>query len=280
MTAADTDEILASIKSRLDAGRLVLPTLPDVAMEVRAAVTSGNSSAQELADIIASDAALAARLIQVVNSPLYRGRQEIDKLPMAIARLGNNTVKTLIMSLAMQQIFNSGSAELETELRNIWEQSVNVSAISRALASYSGSLDPEQAMLAGLIHQIGKLPVLMLASSKDSPLDATQVIEIMDRVHPAIGRIIMESWDFPESLRPVASEYLDFKRDGSGKPDYVDVVQIAYLQNSAEHNNQSQNADWREISAFARLGLEPEVEILEIEGVSEEVEQAHALLAS
>ena len=66
----------------LESGQLQLPTLPEVALRVRDVVDDENASANQIADIIAQDAALSARLIQVANSPLYRGRQEIDRLSM------------------------------------------------------------------------------------------------------------------------------------------------------------------------------------------------------
>ncbi len=280
MNLANNDDLLAFIKAEIESNRMVLPTLPDVAIEARAAVAKGDASANQLADIIATDTALSAKLIQVANSPLFRGRQEIEKLQIAVARLGNNTVRTLITSLAMQQIFTSSSQSVEQLFREIWEQSVNVSAISRALASYSKSLDPEQAMLAGLIHQIGKLPILMVASKETQLLeDNDRLKSALDSLHTQVGKIIMDAWEFPDSLRSVASDYTNFQRNISPAVDYVDVVQVAYLQNLHDTGLDEDDSDWNNIPAFAKLGLQPEVEILEIAGVSEEVEQAHALLA-
>ena len=137
--------------------------MPDVAIRVREAVHQGDVTVSQLAEMTLTDAALSARLIQVANSPLYRGRVEIEKLSNAISRLGMRTTRNLATNLVMKQIFQSKSAALAEIFQEVWEHSVSVSAISRALASRCRNLDPDQAMLSGLIHQIGKLPILMYA---------------------------------------------------------------------------------------------------------------------
>ena len=105
MNVANEDEFLSFLISEIKNNRVVLPTLPEVALKVREALASGNASVPKLAGVIGTDAALSARLIQVANSPLYRGQGHIEKLEMAILRLGNNTVRTLVTSLIVQQIF-------------------------------------------------------------------------------------------------------------------------------------------------------------------------------
>ncbi|WP_305907726.1 HDOD domain-containing protein [Methylomarinum sp. Ch1-1] len=272
-------DFLVHVKTELDANRLVLPTLPDVALKVRDAVSKGDATAQELAEMIVTDAALSARLIQVANSPLYRGMVEISNIQMAVTRLGNKTIRTLITSLVMQQMFTPTSDLLEEHFRATWEQSVNVSAISRALCSFAPHLNPDEAMLAGLIHQIGKLPILMLVEDipefRDSP---SRLNKLLEKAHPAIGKLIMETWDFPDELKCVASEYIDFGRDSGPKADYVDIVQVAFLQSIAGSDHPACRVDWSTVPSFAKLGLASDAEVLEIEGISEEIELAQSML--
>jgi len=159
----DENAFLEALYRAIDERRLTLPTLPEVALRVRDAVESDNSSASKVADIIATDTALSARLLQVVNSPLYRGRNHIDNLQMAVARLGTRLVRSLVVSLIMQQIFQATSDLLDQRFRKLWEESVQIAAISRVLAQGLRHLDKEQALLAGLIHNIGSLPILTMA---------------------------------------------------------------------------------------------------------------------
>lgn len=273
-------DFLVHVKAELDANRLVLPTLPDVALKVRDAVSKGDATAQELAKMIATDAALSARLIQVANSPLYRGAVEISNIQMAVTRLGNKTIRTLVTSLVMQQMFAPTNELMEHYFRESWEQSLNVSAISRALCSFTPHLNPDEAMLAGLIHQIGKLPILALVEDipefRDSP---SRLAKLLEKAHPPIGKIIMNSWDFPAELKLVASEYINFERDSGAKADYVDVVQVAFLQSIAGTDHPASRVDWNTVPSFSKLGLTGDAEILEVEGISEEIELAQSMLS-
>ncbi len=272
-------DFVTHVQEELDANRLVLPTLPDVALRVRDAVAKGESNAHELADMIVTDAALSARLMQVANSPLYRGTVEVNSIQMAVTRLGSATIRTLITSLVMQQMFAPTTETLEHFFRETWEQGVNVSAISRALAAFVPHLSADEAMLAGLIHQIGKLPILILAENipefRDSP---TRLEKLLEKAHPVIGKMIMDTWDFPDELKQVSSEYVDFNRDHEGKADYVDLVQVAFLQSIAGTDHPACRVDWNTVTSFNKLGLSSDAEILEIEGISEEIEIAQSML--
>ena len=278
MQFKSVQDFLVHVKTELEANRLVLPTLPDVALKVRDAVSKGDASAQELAEMIATDPAISARLIQVVNSPLYRGATEIKNIQMAVTRLGNKTIRTLITSLVMQQMFKPASPLLEQYFRKIWEQGINVSAISRALSTFVPHLNADEAMLAGLIHQIGKLPILTLVEKipefRDSP---SRLEKLLEKAHPHVGKIIMDTWNFPQELKLVASEYIDFQREHDGPADYVDLVQVAFLQSIVGTDHPACRVDCATVPAFAKLGLQADVEILEIEGVSEEIELTHSM---
>jgi HD-like signal output (HDOD) protein len=279
MQFKSVQDFLDHVQTELAANRLILPTLPDVALRVRDAVAKGDTSAHDLADMITTDTALSARLIQVANSPLYRGASEIKNIQMAVTRLGNSTIRTLITSLVMQQMFSPKTKLLEHYFRTIWEKGVNVSAISRALATFVPHLNSDEAMLAGLIHQIGKLPILTLVEHipefRDSP---SRLDKLLEKAHPHVGKLIMDTWNFPEELKPVASEYVDFQRDSGPKADYVDVVQVAFLQSIVGTDHPACRVDWSTVPAFAKLGLHPDAEILEIEGVSDEIELAQSML--
>lgn len=273
-------DFLHHVQTELNANRLVLPTLPDIAMKVRMAVAKGLNSSRELAELIAFDAALSAQLIQIANSPLYRGSSEIKTIQMAVTRLGNSTIRTLITSLVIKQMFKPSNAMLTQYFQNIWAHGVKVSAISRAISAFVPHLDNDEAMLAGLLHQIGKLPILTLVEKlpefRDNP---SRLESLLEKAHPHVGKMIMDSWHFPQELKLAASDYVDFQRDHPGPADYVDVVQVAFLQSIADSDHPACPEDWTTVPpAFAKIGLRADVKILEIEGVNEEIELAQSML--
>lgn len=272
-------EFLEELQTAISEKRITLPTLPEVALRVRDAVEQENSTAHEIADMVGTDAALSTRLLQVANSPLYRGRVPIESIQMAVTRLGMKLVRSLVVSLAMKQIFQATSDVLDSRLRSIWEKSVEIAAISRVLAQSLPHLDKEQAMLAGLIHSIGSLPILTMAESHPELLESeTRLDYFVDKLSPIIGKQILETWEFPDSLIKVVEHYNDLAYDGGPKADYVDVVMVARLQSLTEEQLQETEINWSNILSFHKLGLEPEMEIVDIEGVAENLEEVQEIL--
>ncbi|MET0065802.1 MAG: HDOD domain-containing protein [Candidatus Thiodiazotropha sp.] len=274
----DENQFLAELNQAIDSNKLTLPTLPEVALRVRDAVERENSSANQIAEIIASDAALSARLLQVANSPLYRGRVHIDNLQMAVARLGIRLVRSLVVSLIMQQIFQATNDTLDSKFRQIWEESVQVAAISRVLANNLPHLDKEQAMLAGLIHNIGALPVLAMAENYDELLEnPVELDRVIDVISPQIGQRILHLWDFPESLIKVPANFLNLHYDSDGDGDYVDVVLVARLEAQMNTEHGIDASEWAQIPSFAKVGLEPEINFIEIDGVADDVQNIEVM---
>ncbi len=264
----------------LESGQLQLPTLPEVALRVRDAVEDEDASANQIAEIIAQDAALSARLIQVANSPLYRGRQEIDRLSMVISRLGSKLVRNLVTSQVMKQMFQATNDMVDERLRALWEHNVQVAAIARALAGQCPGVMPDQAMLAGLIHDIGILPILYRAEEREELLQTPGLLDkLISELHTRIGGAILKHWKFPDALIAVAAEHEDLERTHSGGADLVDLVQVANLQSRIDSDHPLSQADWSRISAFQRLGLDVDVHEIELTDVAEEIDEVQKLFA-
>lgn len=264
----------------LESGKLQLPTLPEVAIRVRDAVEDEHSTVNDIAGIIATDAAISARLIQIANSPLYRGRDPIDRLPTVVNRLGSRLVRNLVTSQVMKQMFQATSDYVDQKLRAVWEHSVEVASISRVLASQFARLQPEQAMLAGLLHDIGTLPVLYRVEERPEMLDQPAMVDHLIRtLHARIGAAILEQWKFPESLVAVAREHENLGYTHEGPADLVDVVIVANLQSHAGGDHPLAGVSFSDVSAFQRLGLDAEVDEIELVLNSEDIEAAQEVLA-
>jgi len=275
------NDFLAHIQKEIKSNRLVLPSLPDVAIEVRKTINGGKANAPELAAIISTDAVIAARLIQIANSPLYSGTTEIKSIELAISRLGNNTIRTLVTTIAMRQLYTLKSKNLEQYFKNIWQESIEVASTSRAFATFTPHLNADEAMLAGLIHQIGKLPILVLVENipefRDNP---ARLEKLLEKTHAPVAKIIMDSWNFPSDLKLVASEYCNMNYDsGANQPStYVDVVQVAYLQGLKKSATDLNPIDWDKLSSFNKLGFASDIEVLEIKGIPEKIKAARESL--
>jgi HD-like signal output (HDOD) protein len=274
---ADIQDIGAQLREEIAHNQLHLPTLPEVALQVRDAVEEETATSPQIASIVAKDPALSARLLQVANSPLYRGRVEVDNLAMAVNRLGMKLVRSLVVSLAMKQMFQATSDHLDRAFRTVWDDCIQVAAISRVLSQGLEGLEPEQAMLAGLVHQIGALPILArLDELLGSQADAQLIEQLVDELAPALGSDILQQWHFPEMLAQVPQACLDLTRDRA-TPDYADVVMVARLQYLMGTGKLPSEVDFATITAFGRVNLEPEVVVMDMEAPAEEIAEVQAL---
>jgi len=235
---------------------LSLPTLPDVALKVRDIARDPDSNVNDLAAVISQDASITAHLIQVANSPLYRGAMRIESIPAIINRLGMRTVSNLVVSLAMRQMFRAESKVVEQMLRESWEFSTRVAAHASLIAREVRGLDADQAMLSGLIHAIGALPVISIAPQvPELARDAAVLGDAMLQLQPRFGLQIVRAWEFPAHFEAVVQEANNHQRRHEGKADYADAVICAVLKVRFEDDPERLAALWAETPAAEKLGL-------------------------
>ena len=257
---------------------LVLPTLPEVALRVREAAEDPDVGIPQISKVIGNDAALTARIIKVVNSPLLRSNKEITDLQMAVSRLGINYTCNLATGLAMEQMFQATTDVVDRKMREVWNKSTEIAGICHVLCRHYTRLMPDQATLAGLVHQIGVLPILTYAEEHNELLaDSISLNHVIEQIHPIIGDKILRTWEFPEPIAIVPSQYLDFTRD-SAKVDCVDIVQVATLQSYLGSEHPYTLLDWSKVPAFAKLGLDPQVDMQADEDLSAAMEAAMSML--
>ncbi|AZZ44470.1 histidine kinase [Pseudomonadaceae bacterium SI-3] len=272
------DKVQQALTQAIENDELVLPTLPEVALRVREAAEDPDVSIPTLAKVIGNDTALTARIIKVVNSPLLRTNREINDLQMAISRLGINYTSNLATGLAMEQMFQATTDVVDRKMREVWNKSTEIAAISHVLCRNYTRLPADQATLAGLVHQIGVLPILTYAEEHSALLsDSISLNHVIDRIHPIIGEKILRAWEFPDPIATVPGQYLEFSR-ASVKVDYVDIVQVATLQSYIGTSHPYTQLDWNQIPAFAQLGLDPSTLLQEDEDLSAAMDAAMSML--
>lgn len=251
-----TQQILQQLFKAVETDQIKLPTLPEVALKIRQSVDKDNVSAVDIANLLAQDSSLSARLLQLANSPLYRARSEIDNLQMAVTRLGIRIVKNLVVMLAIKQTFKAKNKDIEKQFKKIWQTSVDVAAVCRVLACDQKQIDMEHAMLGGLIHNIGALPIIELANRQPNLFNnGISIDEVISDIQGAVGEKILSFWNFPQSLIDVAAHWNNFNRELNTPPNYVDIVQAAILH--SQHLPPNITNDWSNISAIINLGLDP-----------------------
>lgn len=274
------DKFVGEMLDDIKHNRLKLPILPEVAFKVREAVSDPNAAAAAIAKAVSADTSIAARLLQVANSPLYRGTNAISNLQSAIARLGAPLVRNLVTSLILKQLFQTKSPALKERMQKLWEHSTQVAAISHVLARKFTRLKSDEAMLAGLIHDIGVLPILVKAETTPELLQNTAALdELISKLHASVGRLILEAWKFPPELVTVAAEHENLARV-SDQVDYTDIVTVANLHSHLGTSHRHAQVKFTDVPAFTKLGLTPETSVSTLEEAAGEMKEVKSLLAA
>lgn len=263
-------ELIDQIKADRQANRLPLPKLPEVVVRVREVVADEESTIEDVARIIKSDPALVARMIQAANNACFAGLHSIHNSLDAVTRLGVETVRDLVTSLAVHSVFKTNSPLIRDRMKNLWKDSVRIAAISRVLATLGPDLDPERATMAGLVHDIGTIPLLTYLDDRPQLLfKEGALMTVLERLHTQMGSLVLQSWGFDEEMVRLPVEVLNYRRDPDMMPDYADVVMLARIFHSfGSPNMRYSGPPINTLPAFQKfplgaLGPEGGVELLE-----------------
>ena len=255
-------EFITSLSEDLAKGLVELPAFPEVALRIKDALKDPDVSAKNIAAIAASDPVLSARFLQVANSVMVNAcGTEIRDLNMAIARMGLKMAQSTATSFAIENSVKSGaSATTRTQLEHLWRHSIVVAAYSYVIAEKRAErINPDEALLAGLLHDIGKFYILSKMQKYPEILESPELLDnIMQDWHTGVGRSIVEAWKFTDDFATVTDEHDSLERSHPGSPDLTDVVLVANLFAHFNIKEKPAEYDWNNIPAARKLGINEE----------------------
>jgi putative nucleotidyltransferase with HDIG domain len=183
-----------------------LPTIPVVATKVMQLIESESATAEELAKVVASDPAVAARVLKISNSSFYGCQRQIQTLSHAIVVLGFGTLKSLVVAASVKQVYQPyGLTE-----KMLWEHSFGAGLAARIIAKKTRLVSEEEAFLGGLFHDIGK--IIMNTMNSTQFQDAMQRCyndgitfeeaerQVYNYTHSEVGGLVIKKWNFPDML--------------------------------------------------------------------------------
>lgn len=262
--------------------KLQLPTIPDVAFKIRRAINDQTANNAKIARVVQIDPAITARLIRIANSPLYRGRRKIESCPEALTRVGLKAAQDIITSFAMKAVFQAKTPVIRKKMTDLWEHSSYVAAISAVLAHKTPGFDPDKAMLAGLIHDIGVVPILTHADKRPEIIDNPKdLVETVRKLRVEIGLQILRKWEFPQDFEDVIVNAENWYREGNAHADYADIVMISQLHSFIGKVDIKKMPKFEELPAYKKLaasGLSIDASIGILEMAKEEIEQIRLML--
>jgi HD-like signal output (HDOD) protein len=276
----EIDQFIKSVLDDLKNNRLKLPTLPQVAVKITDTIDNPKSTARDVTRIVAADAALSARLIQVANSAMYRTNTPVEDVQNAVTRLGMKQVRNIASSLLIKQLFHTKYAGLKKRLEQLWSRSAHVAAICAVFARKHKELKPDEAMLAGLVHGIGQLPIMSYAEKFPAIANDEKVLnDITEKIGPTLGKTMLKAWKFAPAIITVVAEHQNLSRDHDGPPDLCDLVCVANLHAYIGTMHPLARVNWAEVPALKKLGLTPEESIEAMKAARDEIQELKNLLS-
>ena len=212
-----------------------LPTIPVVAIKVMELIESDTATAEELAKIVSSDPAVAARVLKISNSSFYGCRRQIQTLSGAIMILGFSTLRSLVVAASVKQVYKPyGLTE-----KMLWEHSFAAGLAAKIIANRTRAANEEEAFLAGLFHDIGKIIM--------NTLDRNKFQEVMQHcynegisfgqaekgvypfTHDEVGAHVIKKWNFPEVLTTAILQHHKLEFTELDDPSVVNLTAVTAL---------------------------------------------------
>lgn len=270
---------LGILEEKIQTNQLVLPSMPDVFLQVKKIVDDPSSNIDNIAQVITRDPSLTTRLLKVANNALYKSNHKISNLPLAISRMGLQLVKTLVTSHAITQMFNQPKGALKPFFSDLHKHSIEVSAHAYAIATHYTKLNPDDALLAGLVHNIGYLPMAKcIETFPEIEKEPGLLIEVMGKVHTQVGQMILTSWSFPKNIIDAAIHYEHQFRSGSPEIDLTDIVIIAGLNTYRGTDHPHTLPDWSQYPAFQKIGIKSRDDLDKLDELEPDINSARVML--
>lgn len=212
-----------------------LPTIPVIAIKVMQLIESETATAEELAKIVASDPAVAARVLKIANSSFYGCRRQIQTISNAIVILGFSTLRSLVVAASLKQVYKPfGLTE-----KMLWEHSREVGLAARIVARMTRAANEEEAFLAGLFHDIGKIIMNSLDREKfqeivrhcyneDVPFEEVEG-SVYPFSHAEVGGHVVGKWNFPEILATAVLQHHRLEFEVTDSPAAVKLTAVTAL---------------------------------------------------
>lgn len=223
------NKLLALFADHFQNHELEVPSLPEVAIKLRKAIQQ-DVNLQDAVKIIQMDPVISAKLIEVANCPLYLTVVPATNCLQAVNRIGLNATRNLVVALSLKQIFKSQVPLIKNRLEKLWRQSLYLSALCHVLASTSKQADPEDALLAGLVCDIGAIPFLnFVADLPKEFLNEKEIRQAQHVVTGVVGATILKEWQFADEFIDVALNSKNWYQDNSQELSLTDIVVLSRL---------------------------------------------------
>ena len=190
-----------------------LPAMPQIAVEVMEELSDPNARQSDIHNLIAKDQALAARVLKVANSPYYGAARSISGLNDAILFMGFDSIKSVVLAAVLKGVF----AEIGLAETLLWEHSIGCGLVAKKIAAVCGYSNNEEAFLAGLLHDLGKIVLFQSVPDKTSAIMqevyngdvdfATAEMQALGFTHAEVGQLLADKWYFTLNMETAIANH-------------------------------------------------------------------------
>jgi HD-like signal output (HDOD) protein len=255
MLTSTSNMITDELSEAMVRNKLEQPALPAWAANVLNMLDNLRVSAGKIPSAVTPNPVFVAQLLKTANSALYARKPKLDNINAAVARIGYEKLRNLIISVSMEELSIIKKPDLKKHLAEFQEHSREVAAISYVLTKSQKHLAQDRAMLAGLIHDIGRLPLLLYIENSNLSADDETIAAILRKSGGLAGERLLKTWGFPPELVEIPTAHENLQREtASIRASYADVVTVA---NMLTRSN-TKVVNWDNVSSVKRMGLATE----------------------
>lgn len=221
-----------ALAAELSQGQVELPSVPEIVVRLQQTMSDENVTNDTVVRVIGSEPMLAGKLLTMANSvALNASGRKIADLPTAVARVGFNIVRSAALSFAVEQLRKASEyRHLEQHLDALWKNSVQIAAMCHVIARRFSSLNGDTALLAGLMHNVGRIYILTRASKYPSlTADRLTFNSIVRDWHANVAKALLENWKVADEIVDAVAGYEDLDREARGPVTLTDVLSLAIL---------------------------------------------------
>jgi HD-like signal output (HDOD) protein len=221
---------------RLVRGIATLPTIPEISLRVSSLLESPTVELQKVADLILSDQVLTARVVKIVNSPLFKPLHEITSLRHALIYLGFSRINEIVLSCSLIKAFEG--KEVDFDIRTFWQRSFGIGIMAGKIAPLLSFPGSEKVYISGVLHNIGKVfvwsylkhdwaTIIRLVKEKQCTFIEAEM-KVMGTTHCEIGLCLAQQWNFPQEYCDVIA-YHHFPAHAQRNQLLVALINLASL---------------------------------------------------
>jgi HD-like signal output (HDOD) protein len=261
--STDAFEFVRELATELSGGTIELPSFPEVAVRVQKVLSDDMVSVDRIVRVIGAEPMIAARVLTMANSAALNPQAKpASDLRVAVVRLGMDALRSAVIGFAVAQLRRAGNFRgIERHLNALWHHSVLVAALSLAIGRRNNKVNPDTAMLTGLVHGVGKLYILT-HSMRHPALFANQTMyqRIVRDWHANIAKALLESWQIADEIVEAVQSYENNARELRGPGAVLaDVLEIAELLSMCKDAPDLMRERLAERRTAARLGIDVEI---------------------